>query len=41
MDHSVFGDYEMTRGLICSIKPARFDSAAVISFAASFAVLVF
>jgi hypothetical protein len=33
--------YEMTRGLICSIKTARSDSAAAISFAVSFAVLLF
>ena len=33
--------YETTRGLICSIRAPRFDSAAVISFAVSFAVLRF
>jgi hypothetical protein len=33
--------YEMTRGLICSIRAARSDSAAVIAFAVSFAVLLF
>jgi hypothetical protein len=31
----------MTRGLICSIKAARLDSDAAISFAVSFAVLLF
>jgi hypothetical protein len=31
----------MTRGLSCSIRAARFDSAALSSFVASFAVLVF
>jgi hypothetical protein len=33
--------YEMTRGLSCSIRAARFDSAAASSFVASFAVLEF
>jgi hypothetical protein len=31
----------MTRGLSCSIRAARFDSAAASSFVASFAVLAF
>ena len=33
--------YETTRGLICSIRAARSNSAAASSFVASFAVLVF
>ena len=33
--------YGMARGLICSIRAARSDSAAAISFVASFAVLLF